>query len=105
MSLLGAKWSKTKAILPLSATAFAFVFLSDVLSQQVIVTLSLLFPLCGQIGDLVFSAIKRHYQVKDFGTIFPSHGGVLDRIDSLIFNLLLFEGCYLVFISGFGGIL
>lgn len=36
-------------------------------------------------GDLSFSIIKRHCNIKDFGKIMPGHGGVLDRFDSIIF--------------------
>ena len=39
----------------------------------------------GQIGDLVASSIKRDTGVKDFGNIFPGHGGVMDRFDSVMF--------------------
>ena len=37
-----------------------------------------------QIGDLVMSVIKRHYGIKDYGKIFPGHGGILDRFDSVL---------------------
>ena len=39
--------------------------------------------IAGQLGDLFASLIKRHCGVKDFGTIFPGHGGMMDRLDSV----------------------
>lgn len=52
-----------------------------------IMIIAILVSISGQIGDLVASAIKRHFNVKDSGKIMPGHGGVLDRLDSMIFVL------------------
>ena len=49
------------------------------------ILMGLVGALMGQLGDLSFSAIKRQYGIKDYGTIFPGHGGVLDRFDSVLF--------------------
>lgn len=48
--------------------------------------LGLLGGLAGQIGDLLASFVKRHCKVKDFGKLFPGHGGMMDRLDSVLFT-------------------
>ena len=50
-----------------------------------ILIMGVLGSLFGQLGDLSFSVIKREFGIKDYGTIFPGHGGVLDRFDSVLF--------------------
>jgi len=42
--------------------------------------------LIAMLGDLAASAIKRNYEIKDYGTLIPGHGGILDRFDSVIFT-------------------
>lgn len=49
-----------------------------------ILILSILIPIFGVFGDLIFSQIKRSYNIKDFGKALKSHGGILDRLDSIL---------------------
>lgn len=53
-----------------------------------VIILSILIPLVSVLGDLVFSSIKRFYGIKDFSNILPGHGGILDRVDSIIFAMI-----------------
>ena len=60
----------------------------------------LLLAIVGQFGDLIASLIKREHGVKDYGKLFPGHGGVLDRFDSMMpisVVLLLLSFVYPVF--------
>lgn len=63
-----------------------------------IVLLGVLGSVISQCGDLVASALKRHARVKDYGTIFPGHGGVMDRVDALIFNALFVLTFFLILV-------
>ncbi len=79
---------------------FAFVsgiqFHQNISDVYILIFLCLTLPIVSQIGDLAFSAIKRYFKIKDFSKLFPGHGGVLDRIDSLVFSLVYLYSVLLI---------
>ncbi len=72
--------------------SFVYAYFNSFMGLSIgfVIMCSILLPIISEFGDLAFSLIKRHYGIKDFGNIMPGHGGVLDRIDSVVFCVLLF---------------
>lgn len=69
----------------LCLTVGPLVFAGTVVDQTVhLVMLGILISVCGQLGDLVLSSIKRDLGIKDFASTLPGHGGLLDRFDSML---------------------
>ena len=67
------------------------------LPSMLIIAGSVVLPLVAQVGDLSFSSIKRRFEIKDFSNLIPGHGGILDRIDSLVFCLMVFNSLMILF--------
>ena len=72
-------------ILMLVYTYFVNTYFSTNYSYLYVSGIGLILSLVGQIGDLAASTIKRYVDIKDYSNLIPGHGGMLDRIDSLIF--------------------
>lgn len=74
------------AVIPVGYVTFSD---SVAVRAVVFVVLGIVGGVLAEIGDLAASRIKRTMNIKDFGNIFPGHGGVLDRLDSIIFTLVM----------------
>tara|TARA_B100000886_G_scaffold274021_1_gene197912 strand:+ start:2856 stop:3500 length:645 start_codon:yes stop_codon:yes gene_type:complete len=65
----------------------SFIFFSSLIPNEDLIIFSILISSISQIGDLIISLMKRKAFIKNTGSILPGHGGILDRIDGLLFSL------------------
>lgn len=79
----------------LIASAFYYIYVNDQINVWILIYQTIVLSIVGSIGDLVFSSMKRFYRIKDFSNLIPGHGGILDRLDSIIFVVL----AYVLFMS------
>ncbi|MDD4773494.1 MAG: phosphatidate cytidylyltransferase [Eubacteriales bacterium] len=83
-----------------SAIIYGFIinrFFSVGTNYIALLTGGFIISILSEMGDLIASHIKRHYSKKDYGTVFPGHGGVLDRFDSIIATApFLYFLCFMI---------
>ncbi len=73
--------------------AFSVLYLYKLMDfdYSTIIIVSLVMTALSQFGDLFASVIKRTFDIKDYSNLIPGHGGVLDRLDSILFNFIVFS--------------
>lgn len=84
-------------IASLISIAFHFHIPGDILNLTVI---GFLVALTSQLGDLLESMVKRHFNVKDSSNLIPGHGGVLDRVDGVVTGSVTLTAIMLIFGQG-----
>ncbi len=81
---------------------YGFIFKNGMQANVQYIMMMAVVAACGaliaMVGDLAASAIKRNYDIKDFGKLIPGHGGIMDRFDSVIFvaPVIYFLSLYLI---------
>jgi len=72
------------------ASIFSILVVKNINSTLIVIIITLLLSIIGEVGDLVKSSIKRNENVKDFSNLIPGHGGIMDRLDSILFVMLAY---------------
>lgn len=74
----------------IAASIFYILVIKDFKNIFMVIALTLFLTIIGQLGDLIKSSIKRYEGIKDFSNLIPGHGGIIDRLDSIIFVMMTY---------------